>query len=230
MVARFTQPPTAPVVRVTPRFPSTNFDLMCEITQASIDPDGDPINYSFVWMRQANANSPAEVTEYTGQTVPASATSAGEVWFCEAYAHDGWVRSEASTCSGSDCSWLIRDDYCQGGRCSNGGVCFEEVFREIATWQCDCSALPEWTGDSCNELDACAVSLAAGVSPCFGESSVCINDGGGYRCNCEDPIQACACCNGLNVPGFTCTAQGLGDTGERCMLPEQFESKFGPFN
>lgn len=228
IVARFTQPPTAPVVHVSPGAPSVNFDLVCEIAQPSVDPDGDPINYTFVWMRQADANSPAEVTEYTGQTVPALATNEGEIWFCEAYAHDGWVRSESGTCSGSDCGRLIVDDYCRDNPCRNGGVCSEDAGR--GTFLCDCSDLTEWTGDRCNVLDACAVSLAAGETPCRGGFGVCVNAGGGYRCTCEDPLLACACCNGLNLEGFTCIVQGLADTGARCKSPEEIESAFGPFN
>lgn len=241
LVARFTQPPTAPVIRVTPRWPSANFDLVCEIHQASVDPDGDPISYEFIWTRQADANSPAEVTEFKEQTVPASATSKDEIWSCEAYAHDGWVLSEASSCenldrtqSGApwapsqDCGRPISvADYCAGTPCQNGGACSEDADR--GTFVCDCSEVPEWSGDRCDTVDACALATAAGENPC-GEFGECYNDGGGYRCACKEEYIACACCNGLFLDGFPCTLQNLADTGEMCVSEQTIKDQFGPFN
>jgi len=245
LVARFTRPPTAPVIRVTPRFPSANFDLICEIHQASTDADGDDIAYEYIWTRQVNEDAEVELMEeFTSRRVPASATSADEIWSCEAYAHDGWVLSEASSCENLDRStsgapWIAVDgdacgrpidklDYCAGTPCKNGGTCSEDA--DGGTFVCDCSNLPEFTGARCADIDACALMEAAGESPC-GEFGRCINSGGGFGCICDDSVDeiGCACCNGLVMTGFTCTVQGLEDTGEECLTEDVIEDLFGPF-
>jgi uncharacterized repeat protein (TIGR02543 family) len=245
LVARFTQPPTAPVIRVLPKYPSANFDLTCTIHSASTDPDGDDISYEYVWTRRVNETAPAEVmTSHTSQTVPASATSTNEIWSCQARAHDGWVLSQASTCENFDEEvfrdpWAVSaecgrkvllDDYCTDSPCQNGGQCSENA--DIGTYECDCSALPEWTGDRCADVDACGLMEAAGYNTC-GEFGRCINEGGGYSCVCEETGITCACCNGLNAPApwnISCVLQGLEPTGAQCRRGDYIESLFGPFN
>jgi hypothetical protein len=75
-------PPTAPVVNVTPDFPVTTDDLICTVTIPSTDPDGDSITYTYAWYKN-NVLQPA----YTTNTVPASATTVGDVWKCVVTPH-----------------------------------------------------------------------------------------------------------------------------------------------
>jgi PKD repeat protein len=75
-------PPSAPVIDVTPDFPVTTDDLVCIIITPSIDPDGDPVTYTYEWYKN-DILQPA----YTTNTVPASATTVGDVWKCVVTPH-----------------------------------------------------------------------------------------------------------------------------------------------
>jgi len=75
-------PPSAPVIDLTPDFPVTTDDLVCIITTPSIDPDGDPVTYTYEWYK----NDILQLT-YTTNTLPASATTVGDVWKCVVTPH-----------------------------------------------------------------------------------------------------------------------------------------------
>jgi len=75
-------PPTAPVVDVTPNLPLTTDNLVCTVTTPSTDPDGDPITYTYGWYKN-DVLQPA----YTTNTLPASATTVGDVWKCVVTPH-----------------------------------------------------------------------------------------------------------------------------------------------
>ena len=75
-------PPSAPVIDVTPDFPVTTDDLVCIIITPSIDPDGDPVTYTYEWYKN-DILQPA----YTTNTLPASATTVGDVWKCVVTPH-----------------------------------------------------------------------------------------------------------------------------------------------
>jgi hypothetical protein len=74
--------PTAPVVDVTPDFPLTTDDLTCTVVVPSIDPDGDTVTYTYEWYKN-DVLQPA----YTTSTLPASATTVGDVWKCVVTPH-----------------------------------------------------------------------------------------------------------------------------------------------
>jgi hypothetical protein len=74
--------PTAPVMDVTPDFPVTTDDLVCVIITPSIDPDGDPVTYTYEWYKN-DILQPA----YTTNTLPASATTVSDVWKCVVTPH-----------------------------------------------------------------------------------------------------------------------------------------------
>jgi hypothetical protein len=91
-------PPSAPVINVTPDFPVTTDDLVCIITTPSIDPDGDPVTYTYEWYKN-DILQPA----YTTNTLPASATTVGDVWKCVVTPHgsDGPPDSDEVTIQNS---------------------------------------------------------------------------------------------------------------------------------
>ena len=82
--------PGAPTVAISPTAPEETIDaLVCGVTAASADADADSVTYAMSWTRSGTAFTGAGTTTWPGDTVPASATTAGEVWVCTATPWDG---------------------------------------------------------------------------------------------------------------------------------------------
>lgn len=77
-------PPEAPTVAITPDPATSDDTLRATITVASDDPNGDTIDYEYAWYRNGI------LTSNTGDTVPASETSRGDVWSVEVTPSDGF--------------------------------------------------------------------------------------------------------------------------------------------
>jgi hypothetical protein len=75
--------PSVPELGVSPLDPRTDDDLLAEIVQASIDPDGAIMLYAFMWTVDTSASWVA------GPTLDASATTKGETWTVTATATEG---------------------------------------------------------------------------------------------------------------------------------------------
>jgi len=91
-LSQYNAPPLAPTVEVTPASPIDSEDLVCSVTAPAVDPDGDAITeYSFLFLvdGQQSAYGLSGGDEFDTLSVPASATSAGEVWTCQVWADDG---------------------------------------------------------------------------------------------------------------------------------------------
>ena len=90
---------SAPTVNVSPSSPVEQHDnLICEITSPSIDPDGNSVTYTFDWTVDGSAyNGTPTTTTYSGDTIPASETAAGEVWECTVTPNDGTEDGVSST-------------------------------------------------------------------------------------------------------------------------------------
>jgi hypothetical protein len=92
-------PPTAPVVLVSPAYPTPDDDLECSIYAASADADGDPLTYDIEWLQ----NGLPSAWALTGAalnavaTVPSGATLGGDVWTCEISAWDGFTSGAVGT-------------------------------------------------------------------------------------------------------------------------------------
>jgi hypothetical protein len=69
-------PPSAPTVEVVPVTPFTNTELSCNIVIESVDPNGDPISYSYIWRVDD-----VEIG-YTDPVVPAPMPQLCETWTC----------------------------------------------------------------------------------------------------------------------------------------------------
>ncbi len=82
--------PTEPVVGLNPSNPVPGYDdMICEVTTASTDADGDSISYSFAWTQDGAAYSGASTTTHSGDTVRGGAMAATEVWECTVTPNDG---------------------------------------------------------------------------------------------------------------------------------------------
>ncbi|GAG10427.1 unnamed protein product, partial [marine sediment metagenome] len=68
-------PPTAPTVVVTPDLPLPEYDLVCTITAASTDADGDGVTYTYQWYKDGVLQD-----TLTTDTVDFSLTTAGDTW------------------------------------------------------------------------------------------------------------------------------------------------------
>ena len=79
-------PPSSPTPSVYPSIADDDEPLVCNVTGAT-DPDGDDtlVVYHFEWLV---GGQPSGIAGLNQNTVPADATSAGEVWTCYVYAQD----------------------------------------------------------------------------------------------------------------------------------------------
>jgi len=86
-------PPSTPVVEITPDLPNVGQDLDCTVLIPSVDPDGDHITYFFRWEKDG------EHMSFEGSEIFAAETSSGETWTCRATATDGLLESEPGVAS-----------------------------------------------------------------------------------------------------------------------------------
>ncbi|MCB9761364.1 MAG: hypothetical protein H6739_16095 [Alphaproteobacteria bacterium] len=83
-------PPTAPAVSMSPASPTSADDLVCDLDTASTDADNDSISYNVYWtVDSVTHTGTTTTTTISGDTVPASELSAGEVWQCFMEGDDG---------------------------------------------------------------------------------------------------------------------------------------------
>ena len=82
-------PPTAPIVDVTPDEPLTLDALFCAITVGSVDPEGAGVAYEYTWLKDGSP------TGLVTAEVAADETAYGETWTCEVRASDGLQLGEA---------------------------------------------------------------------------------------------------------------------------------------
>jgi len=75
-------PPTAPGVSISPAKPGPDDNLVCSVSQPSVDPEGKPIQYDYKWSSNTGKNA-------AGTTLNKSQTEANDVWTCTVTASDG---------------------------------------------------------------------------------------------------------------------------------------------
>ena len=76
-------PPEITTLTLSPSSPTTSDDL--ETTIVGYDADGDSLNYTYVWKKDG------ATTSHTSDTIPSSATTAGEQWSIEITPNDGFI-------------------------------------------------------------------------------------------------------------------------------------------
>ena len=77
------QPPQVPEVTVEPEAPRPGEQLVCQIANDAIDPDGDVVTYAFAWHRNGQL-----VPGYDEAVIPGVATIDGDTWQCFVTATD----------------------------------------------------------------------------------------------------------------------------------------------
>jgi hypothetical protein len=78
-------PPNPPTLTLNPDTPTPGRDLHCSLSKASIDPDGDQVNYAFSWYR----NGALQPFGPTSAEVPGRLVKPGDRWSCSVVATDG---------------------------------------------------------------------------------------------------------------------------------------------
>lgn len=93
-------PPSTPGLTL-PLTVATHLPIVCEVTNPSTDPEGDPIQYHFTWTRNGSVyGAPLQSTHYVNDTIPAFVAADGDVWSCTVYASDG-IRNSVTAVAGT---------------------------------------------------------------------------------------------------------------------------------
>jgi len=85
-------PPSAPTVSLGPTGARTADDLVVTIVAPSVDPEGSTVAYSYAWFQGSIPRA-----EFTGDTLPATETSKGQIWRVVVTPNDGEDDGEPGT-------------------------------------------------------------------------------------------------------------------------------------
>ena len=88
--------PTAPEVSISPLAPTSSEPLTAHIVSDATDADGDPLTYTYVWLRDG-----APEAAFSSDTIGASDTTRGETWQVRVIASDGELSGPAGTAEAS---------------------------------------------------------------------------------------------------------------------------------
>ncbi len=90
--------PAGLAVAISPASPvDPDAPLVCAVTTAATDADGDALSYTFAWTRAGVAYAATTTTTRAGDTVPASSTSVGEAFVCTVTPSDGTLAGAPAT-------------------------------------------------------------------------------------------------------------------------------------
>ena len=90
-------PPTKPTVEIIPTNPTTDKDLICNITTESTDPEGEPVSYYYQWYNNSVLYLSTGNLSQTTYTLSKGNTSKGEKWNCTVTPYDGSLNGTASS-------------------------------------------------------------------------------------------------------------------------------------
>ncbi len=86
--------PSSPVIELSPSTPTTLDDLNLIISQPSLDPEGQPISYSYTWTK----NGVPQINE-TSDTLSSAVTNKNELWTISVTPSDGQINGTPATAS-----------------------------------------------------------------------------------------------------------------------------------
>jgi hypothetical protein len=82
--------PDQPTVQISPVEPlEAEDDLVCEVVVGSIDADGDPVDYLFVWALDDEIFEDVSTVDLSGDSISSWYTEAGQEWTCIVTPSDG---------------------------------------------------------------------------------------------------------------------------------------------
>ncbi|MFZ5476859.1 MAG: MopE-related protein [Myxococcota bacterium] len=146
-------PPGAPTVEISPARPDDGDDLVCVVSGAAADIDGDAVAYTFAWSVGGVSWPGATMTTFPGDTVPASATVVDQAWTCSVTAHDGTDGGDAGTATATVGCDLDEDGYealsCGGADCDDE----DDAIHPAASEVCDAADVDEDCDGLADEAD-----------------------------------------------------------------------------
>jgi hypothetical protein len=83
------QPPSQPVVEITPSSPNVGENLDCTILIASVDLEGDHVTYFFEWSKDGDP------VKWTSSEIFSADTESGDQWTCYVTPTDGMAEGES---------------------------------------------------------------------------------------------------------------------------------------
>lgn len=103
--------PQAPEIEITPSLPTIGQDdLLCSITNLSIDDDGDTVGYSYAWYLDGVLSS-----MFTSDTIPSTELMESQEWRCVVTPNDGiedgaiasTTLNTPAACANTDCDLTV---------------------------------------------------------------------------------------------------------------------------
>lgn len=134
--------PGAPVVQISPGTPGSNHPLLCDLSEESVDPNGDAVSYGYQW-----AQNGAEV-DATEAELSSEWTAEGDTWSCTVTPSDGELIGE----SASD-SVTVGEPAYGGDITSESGVVYDAsgcAYCPDNDWYIADKAFDDNTGTSAN--------------------------------------------------------------------------------
>jgi hypothetical protein len=91
-------PPAGAELEIVPADPVPSSALFCDVTTPAVDPDDDPVTYTFAWTRNGATWTGATArTVHDRDTIPSRTAAEGEIWACSATASDGEATGPTAT-------------------------------------------------------------------------------------------------------------------------------------
>jgi len=156
-------PPEPIEVAIQPSDPGPGDMLICELTQAPVDPDDEQVFVAFTWLRDG------EVTGFQWDFVPSPATWQGEEWSCRAVPGDG-IDEGPEAVATVEVAEAIEPHLAAGDH----HTCLLGSDGSASCWGSDASGqlqVPEgsWAGLAAGPGVSCGLRLDDGALDCWGD-------------------------------------------------------------
>ncbi|MDP6933640.1 MAG: hypothetical protein QGG40_12030, partial [Myxococcota bacterium] len=145
--------PSEPGIEIQPPEPVPGKALWCEITEESVDLDGDPITYAFKWLRNSEPwNTDIKSNEYDNDTIPDGNTEVGDSWTCAVTASDGdnespTAESTVTISDSDDLCWSLGFGSTDEEAWVDMGTDPEIINPGLATGEATIETMVFWDGD-----------------------------------------------------------------------------------
>ncbi len=122
--------------------------LVCVVASPATDADDDALTYAVSWTVDGAPFTDTTTTTWPGDTVPAGALAADQVWACTLVANDGEGDGPASTASGTVLAWAGKLTFTTCGRTGATGPSqaqCDAAYAETAVEVAVTGGIQRWT-------------------------------------------------------------------------------------